>query len=200
MSGPGPRRAGAHRRAPALALAVGLCALSLGACGDTLQVQPIPHNELEGLISANYPVFWLGRSFKGMQITEANRDPSGADSVQYGNCLEGGEGSCTPPIRVVTSPDNSFIPGETGPHGTAYVRGVRALTAQRGRTIEIPTAGVVVGIFAVNARLARAAANTVVPINQPGWPGAALPAPVPNTGFAQMPLPDQIPVAPRVLG
>ena len=57
----------------------------------------------------------------------------------------------------------------------------------------LATGGVVVGIYALDARLAAAAAQTVVPINDLGSPGAALPAPLPDTGFAESPLPAQMP-------
>jgi hypothetical protein len=187
----GPRGTGAPRRA--LAVAIGLCTLALGACGDTLQDQPISHNTLESLLIAPYPVYWLGGSFQGMAITDVAHDPSGAFSVQYGDCVEGGQGTCVPVLRVVTSPDNSFVPGGSAPRRTVPVRGLAAVLAQRGETIEIPTAGVVVGIYAVNAHLASAAAETVVPINAVGVPGAPLPAPLPDTGFAEKPLPVQIP-------
>src|SRR5207248_6453715 len=101
----------------ACALAV-LAAPALVACGDTLQAQPIAHNTLETLLVAPYPVYWLGRSFKDLQITEASHDPGGAFSVQYGNCVEGGQGTCVPPLRVVTSPDNSFLPVGGAAHRT----------------------------------------------------------------------------------
>ncbi len=57
------------------------------------------------------------------------------------------------------------------------MRGVaRGRRAAAGATIEIPTGGVVVGIYADSPRLAAAAAQTVVPINEAGAPGAPLPA------------------------
>jgi hypothetical protein len=185
-------------RIAALTLA-GLCALALSACGDTLQVRPIPHNTLEGLIVAPYPVYWLGGSFHGMAITEATHDPSGSYSVQYGNCLQGGQGACVPPLRVVSSPDNSFLPGGQTPTQKVFIRGAGALLAQAGRTIVIPTAGVVVDIYASDARTARAAAQTIVPINQLGTPGQPLPARLPDTGFASTPLPSQTPSSLRPL-
>ena len=89
---------------------LGLCTLTVGACGDTLQDQPISHTTLESLLLAPYPVYWLGGSFQRMAITEASEDPSGAFTVQYGDCAEGGQNTCVPRLRVVTSPDNSFIP------------------------------------------------------------------------------------------
>jgi hypothetical protein len=196
-----PHRALARALAVGLStLALGLAALTLGACGDTLQDQPIPHNTLEGLLMATNPVYWLGRSFRGMQVTEAGHDVSGAYSIQYGDCLEGGQGTCVPPVRVVTSPDNSFVPGTLAPHQTTQIRGVAAVIAGHGRAIEIATAGVVVGIYAQSAGLASAAAEAMVPINGVGAPGERLAPQLPDTGFTQKPLPGQTPPALRALG
>jgi hypothetical protein len=177
----------------AVAVLLTFCALALSACGDTLQDQPIAHNTLETLLVAPYPVYWLGRSFHGLAITEAGYDPGGAFSVQYGDCVEGGQGTCVPPLRVVSSPDNSFVEGGDAPHRSTLVRGVSALTAQGGQTIEIATAGVVVGVYADSPSLAAAAAQTIVPINEAGAPGGQLPARLPDTGFASTPLPSQVP-------
>ena len=180
-------------RLGALALLLALCAGTGGACGNTVQDQPIPHNTLETLLLAHYPVYWLGRSFRGLAITEAARDPSGAFSVQYGDCLQGGQGTCVTPLRVVTSPDNSFVPGASAPHRTVPLRGARAVVAQHGRAIAIPTGGVVVAIYALTPRLAAAAAQGAVPINASAVPGGPLPARLPDTGFGASPLPAQVP-------
>ena len=183
----------AGSRPSALALLLALCAGTGGACGSTVQDQPIPHNTLETLLLARYPVYWLGRSFRGLAITEAARDPSGAFSVQYGDCLQGGQGTCVPPLRVVTSPDNSFVPGASAPHRTVPIRGAQAVVAQHGRTIAIPTGAVVLAIYALTSRLAAAAAQAAVPINASAEPGGPLPARLPDTGFGASPLPAQIP-------
>jgi hypothetical protein len=183
----------------ALALAALASALTLGSCGDTLQDKPIPHNQLENLIAEPYPVFWLGRSFHGYQITEASQDPSGAATLQYGDCIEGGQSTCVVPVRVVTSPDNSFVPGTFSPHRTTSLRGVSAVIAESGRTIAFATGPVVVSIFAVSASLAKTASETAVPINEPGEPRAPLAAALPDTGFARKPLHSQLPSAPRPL-
>ncbi|MGD0454878.1 MAG: hypothetical protein ABSB69_14890 [Solirubrobacteraceae bacterium] len=177
-----------------------LCAVALCSCANTVQDQPIPHNLLEGLIEAPFPVYWLGGSFDGMAVSEATHDPSGSYSVQYGDCLVGGQGTCVPPLRVVTSPDNSFLPGGTTPSSRARIRGVDALLAQAGTTIVVPTGVVVVDIYATSARTAAAAARTVVPINALGAPEAPLPAALPNTGFGEMPLPSQVPPPLHPLG
>jgi hypothetical protein len=180
------------RRLVAFSLAA-LCAVGLCSCGNTLQTQPIPHNILEGLIVSPFPVYWLGRSFRGMEVTEAIQDPGGADSVQYGNCQQGGEGSCLPPLRVVTSPDNSFLPGGTIPSRRTRIRGVSARLIQSGDTVVLATGGVVVDVYATTPAIARAAARTMVPINEVGSPEAPLPAALPNSGFAETPLPRQVP-------
>jgi hypothetical protein len=193
----GIRPFGAARGTVTLALT--LFAVTLTACGDTLQDQPIPHNTLESLLVAPYPVYWLGSSFQGLRITEASHDPGGAFTVQYGDCRVGGQGTCVPPLRVVTSPDNSFLPGGSIRQRITNVRGVAAAVARAGQTIEIPTAGVVVGIYALTARLAGIAAATIVPINDVGAPGAQLPARLPDTGFAETPLPSQMPSPLRAL-
>jgi hypothetical protein len=179
-------------RLPAL-FTLGLCTLTLAACGDTLQDQPISHTTLESLLLAPYPVYWLGGSFQHMAITEASEDPSGAFTVQYGDCAEGGQNTCVPRLRVVTSPDNSFIPFGSRPHRAVRIRGVTGVAAQGDDTIELPTAGVVVGIYANSPKLARTAAETTVPINDVGAPATSLPAPLPDTGFAEQPLPGQTP-------
>jgi hypothetical protein len=100
---------------------------------------------------------------------------------------------------VITSPDNSFLPGGPRGHAKARLRGVPAVMARGGRTIEIATSGVVVDIHAKDARLAAAAARTLVPINRAGGPDDPLPAPAPDTRFAETPLPSQIPSPVRQL-
>jgi hypothetical protein len=148
---------------------------------------------------ASFPVYWLGKRFEDLQITEATHDPSGAFSVQYGNCLQGGQGTCTPPLRIVTSPDNSFLPGGRTPSAQSSIRGARALLTNAGRTIAIPTGGVVVDIFAKDAATASAAAQVIVAINRPSSPGETLPARTPDTGFGSTPLPSQLPATVRPL-
>jgi hypothetical protein len=177
-----------------------LCALALCSCANTVQDRPIPHNILEGLIAAPFPVYWLGGSFHGMAVSEATHDPSGSYTVQYGDCLSGGQGTCVPPLRIVTSPDNSFLPGGSTPSARARIRGVAAVLAQAGSTIVIATGGVVVDVYATNASIAAAAARTAVPINAVGAPEAPLPPALANTGFGETPLPSQVPAPLHPLG
>jgi hypothetical protein len=191
-------RARALARAAMLA-ALALCALALGSCSDTLQDKPVPHNELESLMAEPYTVYWLGGSFHGFQITEASLDPGGAATIQYGDCVEGGQSTCVTPVRVVTSPNNSFVPGGQAARRTTLLRGVPAVLAEGGRAILFATGRVVVAIYAARASLARAASEAVVPINAPGSPGVALPARLPDTGFSRKPLPAQVPSPPTPL-
>ena len=170
-----------------------LCALAIGGCADTLQDRPIPHNLLESLIVAPVPVYWLGASFHGLAVTDAVHDPSGAFSVQYGDCVEGGQASCVPPLRVVSSPDNSFLPGGATPRRVTSLRSVQAVSADGGRAIEIATGPVVVDVYARDPRVAAAAARTLTPINRVGAPEGPLPASLPDTGFGRTPLPSQVP-------
>jgi hypothetical protein len=172
-----------------------LCAALLCACGDTLQTKPIPHNILESMVMSPFPVYWAGASFQRLSITDATHDPSGAYSVQYGNCLQGGQGVCVSPLRIVTSPDNSFLPGGSAPRAAKLLRGVPALLARGGRTTVIATGSVVVDIYATTAGLAGAAAQAVVPINVPGTPQGQLPPQLPDSGFGSRPLPSQTPAS-----
>lgn len=176
--------------APAAAL---IAAGALAGCGNAVESRPIPHNTLESLVVNPFPVYWLGGRFHGLPVTEATPDPSGALSVQYGDCLEGGQGTCIPRLLVTTSADNSFVPGGGADARVRPLRGVAARVAQDGRTILIPTGPVVVGIYANTASLARAAAERIVPINEPGAPGDELPAALSDTGYGSTPLPSQEP-------
>ena len=170
-----------------------LCVLALSSCGDTLQVQPIAHQELEGLVVAPFPVYWLGDTFRGLSVSEVSHDPGEAYAVSYGNCVQGGQGYCVPPLRIVTSPDNSFLPGgQTSQHAIS-LRGVRALLAQSGRTVTLATGGVVVDIYADAHALAYAAAQNLASINADVAPLEGLPAPLPDNDFEASPLPSQVP-------
>jgi hypothetical protein len=184
--------AGTLRR-PAALLLVALCTVALAGCANTVQVRPIPHNILEGLLLAPYPVYWVGGSFHALMITEAAKDPGGAYRVQYGNCSEAGQSACITALRVVTSPDNSFIPGAATGALHTRLRGIPAIVGQSGQTIELPTGDVVVSIHAQSPRLAASAAQMILPINIPAVPLAALPGALPPTAFADTPLPDQLP-------
>lgn len=192
----------AARRAPSLralprASAVGalalLCALAVGACGDTLQDQPIAPQALESVIvKSRFPVYWLGFEFRRMRITAVTIDPGGAVTIRYGDCLVGGQYTCVTPISVVSSPDNSFVPGAAAGRATR-VRSAEAVSSQSGRTLAMATGSVVVSVQARNHVLASAAAATMAPLNKVGLPLQQLPPAVPDTGFDRVPIPSELP-------
>jgi hypothetical protein len=201
---------GARARPAAWALAALalLGALACGGCANTLQDKPVAPSILEPLVTQEeFPVYWLGGTFRGLAITRVERDPSGAYEIQYGNCVLGGESSCVTPLEIVTSPDNGFVPGGEAASRTILLRGVHARSAAGGRAILVPTGDVVVDLYADGPALARAAAETMVAINSPAGdtidrspltdrrnrPGAPLPPPLPSTGYGERPLPSQQP-------
>jgi hypothetical protein len=174
-------------------LAVGLaCACLIAGCGNTLQSQPLTSASLEPLeTTEHYPVYWLGARFEGLALTSVSSDPSGAFALQYGNCARGGPETCVAPLQLVSSPDNSFLPGVAGHPAGASIRGVRGVRLQGGEVIEIATGPAVVDVRAENPRLALLAVREMVPINELGRPGESLPKAQPNTGFAQRPMEGQ---------
>jgi hypothetical protein len=181
-------------RAAILGGALIACALALGACGgNTLQDQPIGQAPLESVIvKSHFPVYWLGLSFRGMQITNVGIDPGEAVTIRYGDCVLGGQYTCVTPVSIVSSPDNSFIPGATATTQVLSLRGATASLAQDGATLAIPTGGVVVSVYARDARLARQAASTMAPLDEVGLPQGPLPAALPDSGFDRIPLSGQV--------
>jgi hypothetical protein len=186
---------GADVRKIGLVVVGAVCALTLGACGaNTLQDQPIGAAPLEtAMVRSHFPVYWLGLEFRGMRITSVSIDPGETVTVHYGDCLLGGQYTCVTPVSIVSSPDNSFVPGATPGAPKLSLRGATASVARGGATLAIPTGPVVVSVYAHDPALARTAASTMAPINEVGLPQAPLPAALPGTGFDRMPLPGQVP-------
>ncbi|MCL2770012.1 MAG: hypothetical protein FWD42_07895 [Solirubrobacterales bacterium] len=169
-----------------------LAPLAAAGCGNILQDQPIASNSVESLVALPHtPIYWLGLTFRGLAITNVVPDPGGAYTLQYGDCAIGGQSICVPPLELVTSPDNSFLPGGHQRGRRVRIRGVRGVAFDQGRTIVLSTGAVVIDIYALNAPVAWAAAQTMVPVNRLGIPGARLPAPLPDSGFASEPLRSQ---------
>jgi hypothetical protein len=168
--------------------------LALASCGNTLQDQPIGPQPLESvLVKSRFPVYWLGLSFHGMQITSVAIDPSEAVTIRYGDCVLGGQYTCVTPVSIVTSPDNSFIPGAHAARREGSLRGVSTSSAQGGSTLAIPTGNVVVSVFGQHPVLTREAAETIAPLNTTGLPLTPLPAALPDSGFGRAPLSIQVP-------
>jgi hypothetical protein len=186
------------RRPGVIALAL-LCLLGLGSCGDTLQDQPVGPTPLETVIvKSRFPVYWLGLDFQGMQITSVTIDPGGAVTIRYGDCVLGGQYTCVTPVSIVSSPDNSFIPGGTASTRSLLLRAARASSMQGGTTLAIPTGGVIVSVYARSPALAQATATMMTPVNKVGVPQEPLPAAVPDTGFDHIPLPSEVPPGVRL--
>jgi hypothetical protein len=183
------------RAALALALALsGPFALALAGCGNTLQDQPIGPGSLESvIIDSRFPVYWLGQRFDGMRITGVLIDPGGAVTLRYGDCLVGGQFTCVTPLSLVTSPDNSFIPGASEVGRVRMVRTAEALSTQGGRTLALRTGSVVVSVHAGRPGLALQAARLMAPLNKVGLPLQALPGAAPDSDFGRLPLPSQLP-------
>ncbi|HEY3758799.1 MAG TPA: hypothetical protein VGL37_03510 [Solirubrobacteraceae bacterium] len=195
-----PRSLPARLRAALTATTLlALCGLALSACANTIQDERVAPSFLEPLaMQREYPIYWLGGAFRDLPIISVAHDASGAYTIKYGNCRQGGESVCVTPLEIVTSPDNSFRPGGSTPQRAISVRGVASTLAQNGRTIEVSTGGVVVDVYADSPALAHAASEAMVSINAVELPGSPLPRPQP-TAFAQTPLPSQQPpVAPIV--
>jgi hypothetical protein len=184
-------------RTGTLALALGLLGTALGACGDTLQDQPVATSLLEKLIMVRpFPVYWLGTRFDGLPVAGVTEDPGGAYMIQYGDCSVGGQYTCVSPVEIITNPDNSFRPGAGARSSVVVVRGASGVLTRGGDAITIPTGGVVVDIYARTPALARAAVTDMTPINWISPPGGPLPRALPNTGFAGVPLRSQLPPLP----
>jgi hypothetical protein len=179
-----------RRALPVAALLV--CALALCSCGDTLQNTPLGASPFESVIvNSRFPVYWLGLRFDGLQASNVREDPGGAVTIDYGNCLIGGQYTCVTPLTIVTSPDNSFVPG-AGAH-RLLVRGLAATAVHGEATLAIRIGPVVVSVYARSASLARDAARTMGPLNEPGIPEAPLPPATADTGFDRLPLRSQVP-------
>ncbi len=181
-------------------LLVALCcslALALAGCGDTLQDKPVGISSLERLMMVHrFPVYWLGTSFRGLAVASVSEDPSGAYTIQYGNCSIGGQYTCVTPLELVTNPDNSFLPGGAAPSHSLRIRGLPGTLTRGGDALELPTGEVVVDIYGQTPALTRAAGAQITPINRLAPLGAPLPSRAPADGFAQRPLPTQLPAVP----
>ena len=164
-------------------------AAAVSGCGDTIQDRPLHDTDLLGIVGVrSVPIYWVGRSFEGMAVSSVSRDVGGAYAVAYGDCAIGGQSTCVAPLLLVTTRDNSYVPGQTVARRRIAIRGRRALIAQGGRTIELATGKVVVDVYGQTPALARAAVDSMNAINKPGVPGATLPPALPNTGYDLTPI------------
>jgi len=166
-----------------LLCAAAAIALTLSGCASTLQLRPLQDRDLTHAEAAPYSVYWVGRAFEGMPVSVAEPRTGGSVLITYGNCVIGGQDTCLRALQIVTSHDNSFVPGAQ--HATAHrlIRGRVAVIGNGGRIIEIATGDVVVDIDANTPALARATAESMTPMNRAGTPGQTLPPALPPNGF-----------------
>jgi len=172
-------------RGAALVGAALAASVSLAACADTLQQEPLRDRDLTSSEAVHYAVYWVGRAFEGMPLSFAAPQTGGSVAITYGNCVIGGQSTCVRPLTIVTSHDNSFVPGAAYSHLRRQIRGRTAVVAMGGTTIEIPTGEVVVDVYAESPALADAAARSLEPLNRPGSPSDPLPPPGPPSGYEQ---------------
>ncbi len=170
-------------------LAAALASLLLSGCGDTLQLEPVRDRDLTRAHAAPFVVYWVGRAYHGMPLSFAAPQTGGSVLITYGNCIIGGQDTCVRALTIVTSHDNSFLPGESHSLVRRRIRGRIAVVAMGGRTLELGTGPVVVDVIASTPALAAAAAQDMTPLNPPpgrtGGPGSPLPPALPPNGFAQ---------------
>jgi hypothetical protein len=177
-----------------LAGVLAVCALALGSCGNTLQDEPIGPKPLETvMVESRFPVYWVGLKFDGIPISGVSTDPSDAVTIRYGDCVHGGQYTCVTPISIVTSPDNSFVPGGAASSPAPPTRGAKVSSARGGEVLAVATGVVVVSVYADRPSLAREALRMMAPVNEVGGPLESLPAALPDTGFDKVPLPSQVP-------
>jgi len=173
-------------------LTAAVAAVGVAGCSTPLRIPPAPPNPLEALISIErYPVFWLGERFAGLPLSEVEEDIGGAVTLGYGACTRGGQYSCLLPLTVVTSPENSFLPHGTLPLERVSVRGITAYATSDRRIYELPTASVIVAIYAQTPSLAREAVIGLAALNGTVLPGEPLPPPQ-KSSYAQTPLSSQL--------
>ena len=98
------------------------------------------------------PSIGSGRASSIWRSPKRSKIPSGAITFHYGDCLQGGGNTCVTPLRVISSPDNSFLPAGSAPVRTVSLRGRSGAPPAGGRTIEIPTGAVVVDVEREDAR------------------------------------------------
>lgn len=161
-----------------------LC-LALSACG-TGAPPPVSSQELGAAETfPYYKVYWVGRNFGHAALTAvdglASYSPSSGESVYYGDCQGHasllGEGTCKLPLQVTSL---VYVPSSNaglGAQRNAMIRGVPAVIYEQGRAIELYTGHLAIRLTALSEAGAMQAAQLLRPLNAPGSPGEALPAP-----------------------
>jgi len=119
-----------------------LCLAAMG-CSQRSEVQDDIPGRLHALAArATHPVYFLGESYQGKNLTEVDND----GTFVYGTCESewGDEGPCTPPTQVQNGV--AFLPAAT--RGCARVRDVRGVPAASfGGGLAVFTGNLMVQIF-----------------------------------------------------
>jgi len=180
---------GIHRRRAARAGVVVLALLLAVAAGGCATGHPRPIDAAtlaEAQTFPYYKLYWVGRTFNGYPLaavdTQNAYNSSVGQSVYYGDCVSGkgifGGGSCRLPLRVTTVIYRRHSNAPLGPQRNILVRGIPATVYDEGRSIELYTGRVAVDVFSDSFAHALQAANELRPLNAPGSPSVALPAPI----------------------
>lgn len=127
------------------------------------------------------PVFWVGRSFEGLDLEDIHAGPHGG-GVGYGSCRPpDDEGGCALPLQIQSVRVCRTSWSATRLGGRRTLRGVPAGT--RGGAVVLLSRSVEIRVFARDEALALravAALASVVPA-APGGAGAGEPLPPPPT-------------------
>jgi hypothetical protein len=177
------RRAIARRltRASTLVIALGL----LAGC-TTHAPPPIAPAELQ--LAREFPFFttyWAGPDFRGIQLTAADSprdyDATVGMRVYYGTCGKPSSilstSGCKLPLEIATVLYHPHTNEGLGARREQVIRGVPAEMFAGGSSIELYTGRLAIDVYAADPRLARAAAEALLPLNRPGAGPRNLPLP-----------------------
>jgi hypothetical protein len=123
-----------------------------------------------------YTFYWVGRSFDGIDLTAADAkrdyDATVGMRVYYGNCAKSSSilstSGCRLPLEIATVLYRPHSNVGLGPLRETVIRDAPAVVFNGGSSIEVYTGHLAIDINAENPRLARAAAEALVPLNRTG--------------------------------
>jgi len=95
------------------AIVVGALIALMGGCGDRDYVT-VPHGEdIEGGLAearaSRFPIYYVGRSFAGLALTDVELQGPNEALIAYGTCRIAlpADGGCTPPVQIEHFPFGS---------------------------------------------------------------------------------------------
>ena len=152
-------------------------AAMLAGCGAGEPERADPAQALAAQRGAGHTLYWVGRSFAGLPLTDVG---SGLpfESFVYGTCdaNAGGEGGCAPPLEIQVDSvcERNALLLDIRPGRRLHIRHASVLEYWQGQ-LELEAGTSHVTIFAAPA-LARRAVAALRPVSGSGS-AAALPAP-----------------------